>query len=125
MNNISKVLWIDCCAGATVGIFVLIFHNWLSSLYGLPLGFVLFQGSINLAYSCFSFSLAIKKQRPYLLFSLLAAANITWGILCIIWFFYYRETASLFGLAHLFLESIFVAGLGFVEWSNRRVLGNA
>ena len=31
----------------------------------------------------------------------------------------YRDAASIFGLAHLFAEAIFVGGLGCIEWINR------
>ena len=122
MNNVSKLLWIDCSAGAFVGLFVLIFHNWLSALYVLPINFVLFQGFANLAYSYFSFSLAAKRQRVYSHFVFLALANISWGMLCMFWYILYSESASIFGLTHLFLEAIFVGGLGYVELSYRRFL---
>ena len=125
MNIASKLLWLDCTAGATVGLVVSLFHGWFSELYALPAEFVLFMGLANFAYGVFSFSLAIRPTRPRHLFILLVSANITWGLLCLAWLVVFRETASIFGMAHLALEAAFVAGLGLIEWRNKSALNIA
>lgn len=125
MNSVSKLLWIDCVAGSSVGLLLILFHVWLSVLYALPVEFVLFQGIANLVYSFFSYALASRRRRPYVYIASLAIANMIWGALCVVWLFMYSESASIFGSAHLFLEAVFVGGLGVIEWRYRRVLVNA
>lgn len=125
MNNVSKLLWIDCAAGSSVGLFLILFHVWLSALYALPVEFVLFQGIANLMYSFFSYTLASRKRRPYVYIVSLAIANMFWGALCVICLLIYSGSASIFGCAHLFLEAVFVGGLGYIEWRYRRALVNA
>lgn len=117
-----NLLWVDCSAGAVVGILVLALSVWLSKLYQLPHSFVLFMGGANLAYAAYSFSLARRATRPKALLWLLIAANLTWGVLCFWWAFSYWGTASVFGLAQLLGEGIFVGGLACVEWRWRELL---
>lgn len=118
----ENLLWVDCIAGACVGIFVLLLIEWLAALYQLPREFVLFLGVANLAYGSFSWSLATRKNKPYDQFVMLVVANLSWGALCVYWLFYYWSVASPFGIAQLLLEALFVGGLGAAEWINRKSL---
>lgn len=117
-----KLLWVDCSAGAAVGLLVLTFSGWLSELYQLPRNFVVFMALANLAYALYSFSLATRPRRPRILILLLIVANMTWGVLCFWWAFTYGQTASLFGLAQLVGEGLFVGGLACLEWRWRELL---
>lgn len=105
-----------------VGLFLLIFHAWLSDLYSLPFQFLIFQGFCNLGYSFCSYTLAASSQRAYRWVVRLAAANMVWGVLCFVWLFWYSNAASYFGSAHLLLEAVFVGGLGYLEWRYRHSL---
>jgi hypothetical protein len=69
MRIILNVLWIDCTAGALVGVLVLSFSGWLSRLYSMPVGFLYFMGVVNLLYAAYSFSFAIRRTRPRTLIS--------------------------------------------------------
>ena len=120
--NARHLLWIDCTAGAVVGIAVLLLHEWLSALFDLPEGLVLFMGIANVVYACGSFSLAIRRQRPLAGIQALALANVAWAGLLMILFVVFAETASPFGLAQFALEALFVGGLGIAEWRNREAL---
>ena len=122
MRQAVRLLWIDCTAGSIVGLFLRCFHAWLSDIYALPKELVVFQGLCNLGYSVFSYSLASKGQRSYRWVVTLAAANMIWGAVCAVWLLWYWGVASFFGLAHLFLEAIFVGGLGYLEWMYRSSL---
>jgi len=62
MNIAKHILWIDCTAAAFVGVIVLLAAQWLSQLYYLPQGIVIFIGCINLLYACYSFALANYKN---------------------------------------------------------------
>lgn len=115
----SNLLWGDCTAGALVGSFVVLLHSWLADLYALPERFVLLMGIANLAYASYSFSLALRAQRPFLLIAILVSGNIVWGALCLFWLTSYWGQASWLGAAQLLLEGVFVGGLGFIEWFNR------
>lgn len=115
-SNAKRLLWIDCIAGATVGVFVLLLSGWLSDLYQMPRGFVIFNGIVSLLYGSYSASLAFRHKRPLTQIRFLALANMAWAVLCIAFVTYFWTTASFFGLAHLLAEVIFVGGLGRLEW---------
>lgn len=123
---VRKLLWIDCTAGAVVGVAVLALHGWLSEFFGLPRGVLLFTGAANLAYATYSFSLARRRERPLRLVQILAGANMAWGlVVCLGLAAIFWDTASGFGRAHLLAEAAFVAGLGAVEWRERERLTTA
>ncbi len=111
----KSLLWIDCIGGLTVGALVLAFSDWLSALYGLPVGLVTAMGAANLAYGGFSFSLARRAVRPRALLRLLVAANLTWAALCVVAAAVLATEASAYGLAQLLLEGAYVGGLGLLE----------
>ena len=125
LNVRQRLLWIDCSAGALVGVVVLALHPWLSNLYGLAPGLVLFMGVMNLVYASYSFSLALRRERPLTLLNFLAIANIAWGLLLIYWVAIFAGSASLLGLGYLLLEAVFVGGLGVIEWRSRDLLQTA
>lgn len=122
MNLAPRLLWIDCTAGASVGVAVMLLHSWLAGWYGLPSDFVWFLGLANFGYGIYSFTLAIRQQRPRLQFAVLVAANLVWAMLCLRWAMQHFGAASLLGLAHLLLEAVFVGGLGLLEWRHRHSL---
>ncbi len=122
MLLLRRLLWVDCTAGALVGVLVLAFSGWLDGLYGLPRWFLLFMGAANLVYASYSFSLARQPLRPGELITLLAVANVAWGALCAWWAVSFADSAAWLGVGHLALESLFVGGLGVLEWRHRDVL---
>ncbi|MFN0107485.1 MAG: hypothetical protein ACKVZH_01420 [Blastocatellia bacterium] len=117
-----KLLWVDGLAGATVGVAMLLLERWLRDFYQLPLNLYLLISLANLAYGCYSLTLASRAKRPKFLILLLIVANLTWAALCARWVFVYATTASFFGLAHLLAEALFVGGLACVEWRWREQL---
>lgn len=120
-----KLLWVDGLAGAVAGVAVLLLGGWLSKWYRLPQDFLFFIGLVNLAYGSYSLSLARRARRPKTLILLLVVANLTWAVLCFRWVVVFGETASLFGLAHLVGEGLFVGGLACLEWRWRELLRTA
>ena len=123
MDLRRKLLWVDCSAGAVVGVLVVTLHGWLSEWYRLPRDLVFWMGVVNLAYASYSFSLAIRSRRPMRLIQLLVFANLAWAVFfCLRWAIVYSETASFWGLASLVAEAIFVGGLGCLEWRWRKLL---
>lgn len=121
----SRLLWIDCSAGATVGLVVLLLHGWVAELYGLPLGITLFIGAANLGYGVFSWTLALQRLRSFLQFKVLVGANLLWAALCLLLAIWFWGQASALGMAHLILEFLFVGGLGILEWMYRDCLSLA
>lgn len=124
MNRLlpKHLLWIDCIAGALVGVAVLTLADWLSRLQGLPRGLLLLTGAANLLYACYSFSLAIRSNRPPALIGLLVAANLIWACVCVALGVYFARSATIWGLAALFGEALFVGGLALQEWRWRDAL---
>jgi hypothetical protein len=114
-----KLLWVDCTAAALAGVAVLAFSGWLSRLYGLPRDLLLLIGAVNLLYGCYSFSLAVRARRPRRLIHLLVFANLCWAAVCLVLAVAFREPATLFGLAQLIGEAVFVGGLASLEWRYR------
>jgi hypothetical protein len=119
MYFLRRLLWVDCIAGALAGSAMLVLGTWLTGLYALPRGLLLFMGAVNLLYASYSFSLAVRARRPKWSISLLVFANLAWVPVCLGLAVMFRETATLFGLAHLIGEGIFVGGLAMLEWSQR------
>lgn len=118
----KKLLWVDCTAGAIVGIVVIAFSGWLSQLEGLPREVLLFTGGVNLLYASYSFSLAVRAERPMPLIKLLVFANLAWVPVCLglaVTFFW---SATPLGFMHLVGEAIFVGGLALLEWRQRNLL---
>ena len=113
------LLWIDCAAGAVAAVTVVVLSPWLSRLYGLPLNVLLFIGAANLLYASYSFSLARRRTRPISLIKLLVYANAAWVLVCIGLAVSFWGRATVFGLAHLIGEALFVGGLAALEWTQR------
>jgi hypothetical protein len=120
--NTRRLLWIDGLAGLFVGVAVLILSNWLSRLYGLPQGLLLFTAAANLIYGIYSTTLANRRTRPLVLIKLLVIANLAWSVVCLILASTHYDSATFLGLAHLLLEGAFVAFLASVEWRLRKQL---
>ena len=116
------VLWIDATAAALAGVVVLFVSGWLSGWYGLPQELLISIGVVNLVYASYSGSLAMRMRRPKALILFLVSANLLWSVVCVILALIYRDTATLFGLAHLLGEALFVGGLGGLEWRWRDLL---
>jgi len=119
---LRRLLWIDCTAGAVAAAAMFVLSSWLSRLYGLPRGVLLFMGAANLLYASYSFSLARRAARPMYLIKLLVYANATWVLVCFGLAMRFREQATGFGLAHLVGEALFVGGLAALEWNQRHRL---
>lgn len=123
--NKQGILWFDAVGGLSVGGLVLVFSPWLGELLGLPTAFVVFLAVANLAYGCFSASLVRMRVRPRQLLYALAGANCLWALLCCAYVFWFRETITVFGAAHLVLEAVYVGGLGVLEWRwNERLVSD-
>ncbi len=120
-----KLLWIDCTAGAVVGVAVLLLAGWLSKWYGLPRNLVLFMGAVNVAYALCSFSLAVRKDRSKSLIRSLVVANLIWALILLGWVVVFFRTASVLGLAYLVAEALFVGGLAYLEWRSQELLRTA
>lgn len=112
----------DCTAAAVGGVVVLALSGWLSRLHVLPRELLLFTGGVNLLYASYSFTLARRARRPMFLIQLLVYANAAWVVVCLSLAAAFWGKASLFGIAHLVGEAIFVGGLAAVEWSQRSQL---
>jgi hypothetical protein len=111
MRIIRSLLWIDCIAGALVGLLVLLFGEWLSRLYLLPPAILYFMALANLLYATYSFSLAKRRTRPRALIILLVGANGAWTFVCLGLATHFFETATFLGIGLLVGEAIFVGGL--------------
>lgn len=120
-----KLLWIDCAAGALVGVLVLVLDDWLSKWYQLPVRLIFFMGIMNLVYASYSFSLALRSKRPIRLIKLLVFANLAWSLLLLVWVILFQGTATWLGLLYLILEAIFVATLALLQWRSRELLATA
>lgn len=114
--SVANLLWIDSGAAALAGSLCLLLSERLSALHALPQELLQLIGVVNLLYSAYSFCLAIQASRPRPLITLLVIANSAWALLCLGMAASFTGTASIFGIAHLLGEAIFVAGLAGLEW---------
>ena len=101
---------------------MLILSGFLAPWYGLPHGLLIAIGVANLAYGCYSLSLASREKRPMYLILLLIGGNSAWVVFCVVSAIYFRQSASILGLAHLLGEASIVGTLAFLEWRWRESL---
>lgn len=113
------VLWFDAGAGATVGILVIAFQEWLADLQGFSRSLVLFMGVANLAYGCYSSTLAARASRGQApsrrSIVWLVAANGAWAFVCLAILVSTWSFATTFGQALVTFEAVFVGSLAFAE----------
>lgn len=102
-------------AGLTVGVALLALRPFLVGFYGLSHEMVGFIGFANVGYSLFGLGLAALPARPRGLLYWLVFANFLWSVVCVVLLARVWSSASFFGLAHIVLEGLFVAGLGLLE----------
>ncbi len=115
-------MWFDSVCGLLVGLLVCVLYPLIAEWGGLPKQFVIAMGIANLAYGSYSFSLAVRRNRPLALIRILAAANMLWCLFCMSAAIYFSSSASSLGLAQLLSEGLFVGGLGLFEWRVQRQL---
>jgi hypothetical protein len=120
-----NLLWVDCIGGALAGAVVIALSGWLSRLEGLPQDVLLFTGVVNLLYASFSFSLAIRAERPLRWIKGLVVANLAWAPVCAGLLIAFATTATPFAYLHLGGEAVYVAGLAALEWRYRDLLRTA
>lgn len=116
----KSILWLDGAAGCAAGLFVLALRTFLAELHRFPLGLVTFLGVVNLAYASYSGTLAIRASRgrtpSRLAIDVLVVANLAWVVVCASIVALHARTASIFGIAHVSFEAVFVGTLGIVEF---------
>ena len=117
-----RLLWLDCGGGLLVGGAMLILSGWLLPIYGMPPFLYYGVAGANLAYGCFSLSLALRMNRSIRLVTALAMANGAWGVFCLGAAALFYDRVSLLGWGHLVLEGGFVLWLGWTEWRFRYLL---
>jgi len=117
-----RLLWVDCIGAAVAGVTVIAVSGWLSRMEGIPREVLLFTGAVNLLYGAFSFSLAVRAERPLVLIRLLVAANLTWALVCLGLLVQFAESATPIAFVHFVGEAVYVGGLGVLEWRNRDLL---
>lgn len=121
----QKLLWVDCAGAALAGVVVLVLGGWLSQVEGLPRGVLLFTGAANVAYAAYSFSLAVRPERPMVLIKALVLANLAWSGVCVGLLAAFSATATPFALLHLGGEAVYVGGLATLEWRHRDLIATA
>ena len=119
MSFFRHLLWVDCTAGALVGVIVIAISDWLAKLEGFPREVLLFTGIVNVLYACYSFSLAVRAERPMGRINVLVFANLAWVPVCIGLVVFFRDQANVFGFVHMIGEALFVGGLALLEWKHR------
>jgi len=125
VGNKHNILWIDCLGGLVVGIVVLLLYKLISSWDGLPVVIVIAMGLANVVYGAYSLYVTTRNQRSVLLVNILAIANMAWLFFCVLIVCLHWEQITLFGIAHVIGEGIYVAGLGITEWIWRSELGQS
>ena len=95
---------------------MLLLGPWLSEVYRLPSGLLLFIGVTNLLYASYSFTLVLRGKRPRQLLYGLVAGNALWAGACVVMAVQFAGVASLFAQIHLVGEALFVGGLAACEW---------
>lgn len=119
---IRRILWVDCIGAILTGLAMLLLSGWLSTLYGLPVMFVVAHALVHLVYGTYSFSLAVRKRRPMALLLVLIFANAAWAVFCIVFAATLLGNASIYAVLHFIFEGIYVGSLAAIEWRRRELL---
>ena len=122
MNIQKNILWVDCTAAAFAGLIVLLAAQWLSQLYHLPKGIIVFVGCVNFLYACYSFTLANYKKRALFLINILVIANSIWVLVCLVILWLFWQQMTIFAVIHIAGEAAFVGALARLEYQWRHQL---
>lgn len=118
------ILWLDGGPAAVAGALVLALHDPLARLHAFSTELVLFVGAVNLAYACYSGSLAVLASRGRTpsrrAIDILVVANAAWVVVCAAILTATAGSASVFGVAHVGLEGLFVGSLAVAEYRHVR-----
>lgn len=117
-----QILRLDYGGGLIVGLLLLALAGWLRGLFAMPPLLYFGIAGANLAYGCFSLWIARRPARPVALVATLAGANAIWGILCGLAVVFLRDAMSIWGLAHVLAEGLFVFWLAGMEWRHRHAI---
>ena len=117
-----KIIYTDSFAGISVGVFTLIFWQFLANLYSVSGEVIILVGTMNVLYGCFAFRLLNYKRRTITSVRLLAKANFLWVLCCVVLFTLHLHKASVWGLMHFAIEALFVGLLALLEWQNQENL---
>lgn len=113
--RIPTLLAIDSCSGLAAGVLTLALTPVLLPYYGWTPEFAGFMGYANLAYGTASGILFLlfraKPARPPWPIGWMAFANFLWAAFCLFQAKQLRHEAEVLGIAHLALESAYVAFL--------------
>lgn len=121
----ARLVQFDGLAGLTAGVVVLAMSPWLAAWYDLPVSVLIFTGVMNLIYGTYSSSLGrVARWRTRRAILALIFANALWPVVCGLLVAYFRERISVFGVAHLLGEAVFVGGLAIWEWRWRGALAS-
>ncbi|MEX2501783.1 MAG: hypothetical protein WD336_05355 [Trueperaceae bacterium] len=118
----ARLLWVDASAAAVAGALVLAFRGWFERLHALPLEVLLFVRSANVLYAAYASTLARRPGRTLRQIGGLVGANAVWVLVCLALVVRHGEHASVFGIAHLLGEAVFVGTLAVMEWDQRHRL---
>ncbi len=116
------LLWLDSRAGLAVGAGLLALNSWLSPLYGLPREFLWVVGVANVGYGLYSGWLFTRRPRPRGAIVALVLANAVWALVCMLAVYHYAHVATVFGVASVAGEGLFVGTLAALEWRARERL---
>jgi len=119
---LKNLLWVDCTGAALAGVAVIALSGWLSRLEGVPQDVLIFTGAVNLLYASYSFSLAVRAERPMRSIKLLVFANLAWVPVCLGLLVAFAATATPFTCVHFVGEAVYVGGLAVMEWRHRALL---
>lgn len=101
---------------------MLALRGWLAPWYGLPEALLVFMGIVNLGYAAFGGVLVLRGDPRPRLAPVLIVANFVWAAACVCGAAALAGTATVFGLAHLALEGLFVGSLAAIERRRWRAL---
>ena len=116
MFSLNTLIWIDANAALLSGCFVLAFRGQLAPWFNLPERLLFSMCCVSFGYAAYSLRLAMQKSKPVKWLKVLVAANSVWAVLCLVIAVCFSATATIWGIAYLILESLFVATLAVLEW---------
>jgi hypothetical protein len=120
--KMRRLLWVDAIAAGSAGVLLLMLRDWLAGWYGFALAQLWVMALVSLCYCAFGLFVLTRRELPLSLVRVLFTANFAWASVCAIAVPVLATSATIFGLAALLLEALFVGGLATLERRRWRAL---
>lgn len=118
--SLKKLLWVDCLAALSAGLFLLLFKSQLSPFFNLPESLLTNLMIVAFCFFCYSFYLANQSSPPKILLKTLVLGNSVYASICLFLLVFFYKTATIFGVIYFIIDVLIVGLLAVLEWKKTK-----